>query len=241
MVDLSALASAALLLHPSARSWPRAGARWIAAAAPVAVLAVAIPLLMNPAGGGALPPVSALPSAGLPVLDARDVALDHQPDEAQGGVQIVDYVDFQCPHCRAFHSRLVQAIDRAELERPVRVVRRMVPLPVHRGAMVAAIAWCCADAQGHGDAMAEALITAPIAELTAEGCERIAAALGLDLRRYRADAASAGVRARIQADLAAARAAGIRGLPTVWVGDHVFQGAEASVDELVAALRRADI
>lgn len=232
VVDLSAIAAAAVILSPRALAWPRAGGRWIAAVAPLGLLAAAIPFSrFDPAGGGALPPVSASSSAGLP--------LPTSPDRARGVVSIVDFVDFECPHCRSFHARLTRALELARLDRPVAVTRRMVPLPNHRGAMAAAIAWCCADLQGRGDAMAEALFAAPVAELTAEGCERIAAALGLDLDRYRADAAGPEVAARIQADMDAARDARVRALPTVWIGDQVFEGAGASVDQIVAALRRA--
>jgi predicted DsbA family dithiol-disulfide isomerase len=113
----------------------------------------------------------------------------------------------------------------------------MVPLSQHPGALPAAIAWCCAERQGRGDAMGLALITAPVASLTTAGCEALAAALGLDLARYRADAASDAVRAHIEGDLAAARAAGVRSLPTLYVGSHVFVGAAATVDDLVTALR----
>src|SRR5205814_1023402 len=123
--------------------------------------------------------------------------------------------------------------------RPVRVVRKMVPLPIHAGALPAAIAWCCAEAQGKGDAMAAALIAAPVAELTPAGCEQIAAGLGLDLDRYHRDAADPAIRARIDADTAAARAAGIHLLPTIYIGGQAFVGAGATVDELVLALRRA--
>lgn len=232
VADLSAIAAAALVLSPRVLAWPRAGGRWIAAAAPLAVLALALPFSrFDPAGGGALPPVNASSSAGLP--------LPTSPDRARGVVSIVDFVDFECPHCRSFHARLTRALELAALDMPVEVTRRMVPLPNHRGAMAAAIAWCCADLQGKGDAMAEALFAAPVAELTAEGCERIAAALGLDLDRYRADAAGPAVAARIEADMDAARDARVRALPTVWIGDRVFEGAGASTDEIVAALRRA--
>jgi len=237
--DLTAIASAVLLLHEWHRSrtrrstpWPRASARWIAAVGPIAVAAVALPFTrIHPAGGGTLPPVSASSSAGLPLPIARE--------QVRGQVAVVEFVDFECPHCRALHGRLRDALERADLDAPVRVVRRMVPIPQHPGAMPAAIAWCCADAQGRGDDMAEALIAAPIAELSPEGCEKIAATLGLDLARYRADAASAAVRARLEADLDAARATRVRALPTVYIGSQVFEGAAASTDELVAALRRA--
>ena len=115
----------------------------------------------------------------------------------------------------------------------------MMPLPQHPGAMPAAIAWCCADAQGKGDEMAEALLAARVEHLTPQGCERIAAEIGLDMDRYRADAADPATSKRIRGDIADAHKAGIKSLPTIYIGSQAFTDARATVEQLVAALRRA--
>jgi protein-disulfide isomerase len=230
VVDVVALAGAALAIATWSQEWPRAGGRAIAAALAIALVGTGLPFArLLPAGGEALVAVSPSPPAGLPAAATGE--------QAHRAVTIVEYVDFECQHCRALHARLMDALARTGTQ--VRVVRKMVPLPNHRGAMPAAIAWCCADAQGRGDEMAEALLAAPVAQLTPEGCERLAADLGLDLARYRADAAAPAIARRIAADMAEARADGIRALPTVYIGREVFVGAAASVDDLVAALRRA--
>ena len=57
------------------------------------------------------------------------------------------------------------------------------------------------------------------------------------MARYQRDAASPEVAARIARDLDEARAAGVRGLPTIYVGDRAFIGAGATVEELVAAMQ----
>ena len=150
-------------------------------------------------------------------------------------VTIVEMVDFECPFCREMQKRLDAAIARTNV--PVTVVRKMVPLRSHRGAMPAAVAYCCAEAQGKGDAMASALFAADPAELTTEGCEQIAARIGCDLERYRA--ARPHAEQRVAADLAEAREAGVRALPTLFIGDHVVTGASASTEELVAMIQRA--
>ena len=152
-----------------------------------------------------------------------------------GTATIVEYVDFECPFCREMQKRLVTAIDRAKV--PVQISRKMVALPQHKGALPAAIAWCCAVRQGKGDAMAEALFAADPAELTATGCERIAAKIGCDLDRYRLDAPLAV--GQVAVDMMDAKGAGIHGLPTLYVGASQVVGASASVDDLVAMLQRA--
>lgn len=155
--------------------------------------------------------------------------------QAPGAVTIVEFVDFECPYCRAMQARLDQAI--AQTSTPVRVVRKMVPLPNHPGAGPAALAYCCAEAQGLGDEMARALFAASPDELTPEGCEAIAARIGCDLTRYRADMAAAAE--RVAADLRDAERAGVRGLPTIFIGAERINGASASVAELTAMIERA--
>jgi hypothetical protein len=131
---------------------------WRAALAIPAVGAVLLPLAL-----WARPVAPVDPDLpGLPECVARE--------QAPGRVTIVEFVDFECPFCRAMQERLTEALRRDPRE--VKLVRKMVPLPQHKHALVAAVAWCCADLQGHGDAMAEALFAAEPKELTIAGCRR---------------------------------------------------------------------
>jgi uncharacterized membrane protein/predicted DsbA family dithiol-disulfide isomerase len=151
-----------------------------------------------------------------------------------GAATVVEVVDFECPFCRRMQDRLAAAI--AQATGPVHVVRKMLPLTMHPHAMPAALAYCCADAQGKGDAMAAALFAAKPDELSAEGCEKIAASVGCDLDRYRADLP--GALARVAAEMAEARAAGIHSLPTVFIAGERIVGARKSTEELTALLDR---
>lgn len=223
--DLVAILNAAAVL--SARDWPRASRARIAITAAAAALAVALPLGALRQDHPALVAAAAVEPGSLPAVVARE--------QVPGTAVVVDFVDFECPFCRAFHQRLERAVGSAGV--PVRVIRKMVPLPQHRGAFPAAVAWCCAEAQGKGDEMAERLFSAT--DFSAAGLERLATEIGLDLERFRADAASPATRARVEADAAAAEAAGVRSLPTVYIGAQRFVGAGAGTGELVAALRRA--
>lgn len=219
VTDVAAILHAAAVL--TARPWPRAGGARLAATVAAALAAVAIPLGSMRDG--------AQPAAGVELPDSVARA---QP---AGTAVVVDFVDFECPYCRALHGRLREALAIADV--PVRVERRMVPLRQHRGAMPAAIAWCCADAQGKGDEMADRLFT--MSDLTPAALEELAADLHLDLARFRADAADPATRARVQREAAAAHAAGVRSLPTLTIGRQRFVGAAATTADLVAALRRA--
>ena len=98
-----------------------------------------------------------------------------------GQVTVVDFVDFECPYCRMTHAALEPILE-AHRDR-VRLVRRQVPLRMHPHALDAARAACCGERLGKGDAMASALFSAPVEQLTREGCEKIAQSVGLSPTR----------------------------------------------------------
>ncbi len=183
----------------------------------------------------ALPAVGAI-AAALALLGAATHAPEPAiaPTVATAPATVVEYVDFECPFCRKLAPALELAVAQARV--PVHVVRKMVPLAMHAHAMTAALAWCCADAQGLGDAMAAALFTAPVEDLTPDGCERLATRVGCDLARYRAALADPATRARIARDVADAHAAGASALPTIDIGRARFAGSNHAADELRAAI-----
>jgi protein-disulfide isomerase len=147
---------------------------------------------------------------------------------------IVEVVDFECPFCREMHHRVSAAISKANV--PVQVVRKMFPLSMHPHAMPAAIAWCCADAQGKGEEMAAALFAADPATLTPKGCRQLAIQIGCDPARYDRDVSR--MQSRVETEVAEARAAGIRSLPTIYVDGEPIIGASATTEQLVAMLQR---
>jgi uncharacterized membrane protein len=224
VVDASALALAALAI--ATQELPAVGRRGQGGLAVALAAAVIAPIALS---SPAAPPPAPAQVAATALPDV--VAREQQP----GVLTVVEFIDFECPFCRRLHDRLAAAL--AQADQPVRVVRKMVPLTAHANALPAAIAWCGADALGKGDAMADALIRAPVHQLTREGCEKIATELGLDLESFRAACADPKTRARIEGDLAAARAAGVKVLPTVFIGGTMFAGASATDAELLTAVK----
>jgi uncharacterized membrane protein/predicted DsbA family dithiol-disulfide isomerase len=158
-------------------------------------------------------------------------------EQKPGIVTIVEFVDFECPFCRALDKKLTEAI--GQYKGPIRIVRKMVPLPNHPHSVPAAMAYCACEAQGHGDAMAKELFTAPTDKLTPAGNEELAKKVGCDLPEYRETFASAELRARVEADMADARAADLEGFPTIYIGTQKFEGSDHTPAKLLAAIEKA--
>jgi uncharacterized membrane protein/predicted DsbA family dithiol-disulfide isomerase len=194
------------------------------------------------AGAGALVAAAAVPlvvglraPTGVPPVIRAELRAT-----PQGAVTVVDFVDFECPFCRMTHAELEPLLE-AHKDR-VRLVRRQVPLHIHPHALDAARAACCGERLGRGDAMANALFTAPVEQLTREGCERIAQSVGLAVDPYRACVADPSTDAHIQADQAVFKDAGGYALPTIWINEQQMVGAqprEVLQAALDAALARA--
>jgi protein-disulfide isomerase/uncharacterized membrane protein len=194
----------------------------------ITVLPLAIMLL-----GHAPTPALAKVAPGAPAVVPDVIQREQKP----GVATIVDFVDFECPFCRKLAPKLDAAIATANV--PVRVIRKMSPLHMHAHAMTAALAWCCADEQGKGEAMATALFDAPVDKLTPEGCEQIAVDVGCDRERYRKTLADPTTRERVVHDTAEAKAAGVRGLPTIFIGTTGLGGANHEPAELAEVIARS--
>jgi len=221
VADPAALAYAVAVLA-GARALRFTFARGVAAPASVLVTVGVLALWT----GGAPSPAQRLPPGTPDFVEKAQVA---------GAATIVEVVDFECPYCRRMQTRLTEAL--ARVTAPIRVVRKMFPLRGHPHAMPAAIAYCCADAQGKGEAMATALYAARPEELTPDGCEKIAAEVGCDVERYRREMPQAQV--RVAAEMAEVQAAGIHALPTLFIGGERVVGAGKSVEELTSMLEHA--
>jgi predicted DsbA family dithiol-disulfide isomerase/uncharacterized membrane protein len=198
------------------------------------------------ARGGIVALLVAMPALVLALgLTAKvklpDVIAEEMKKAPKGRATIVEFVDFECPFCRSEYDNLVPLLEAAKDR--VYVIRKLVPLTrIHPHALVAARAACCADLQGKGDDMADALFHAPIEELTPEGCQKIASALGLDLTRYAACLTDPKTAERIIIDRAVFDSAAEKrdGLPLLWIGERKISGLrdpselQRALDEAIA-------
>ncbi len=176
---------------------------------------------------------SAPPKLPEPPANTPQFVLDLQVEDK---VTIVDMIDFECPFCREMHKRLDEAIKKTQV--PVRIVYKMIPLPMHKNAVPAALGWVAVDMQGKGDAMAHELFTAEPEKLTAWDIERLAEKLGCDLPKFRKDIPAA--IERVKADMAHAQGATVSALPTMFIGTARHTGAELTVEQIVVEIEKYD-
>lgn len=220
VVDCCAFAAAVAAWRvPSGAAVPLVGRSrllWIAASFAALVLGVAARWLPNEEAPSVPPQVSA---HWIP-----------------GKVTLVEVVDFQCPHCRIMHSILTRFL--REQGQDLHVVRIAAPMAKHPQARDAARAYLCGLAQNKAEEMSQALFDSD--NLTPNGCERLAAQLGLSLASYRTCVASPQTEQAIDENVSWVMKACPKGLPCLWVQDRRFSGVPSS-EELRAAVLAAEL
>jgi predicted DsbA family dithiol-disulfide isomerase/uncharacterized membrane protein len=152
-----------------------------------------------------------------------------------GKVNIVEFADFECPHCRALHPRLKRVLAE-ETGGRVHFVRGHVPLPSHTEARPAARAMVCAEEQGKDEALADRLVEI---ELAPGAIREAALSAGVDPALLDACLRSKRPDARIEADTKRLKAAGMSGLPTTYVGEQRLLGGNISEAKLRDSIERA--
>jgi len=161
------------------------------------------------------------------------------PGEAP--VTLVEYGDFQCPHCRAAHFYLKNVL--ATMGSDMRFVFRHMPLTqIHPMAQLAAEAAEAAGAQGRFWPMHDAIyenqdLLSP-ALLT-----RLAQRLGLAMQRFIDDAEGHRFLPKVKEDFMSAVRSGAAGTPSFFINGELYEGSfddESLIDALrFAALARA--
>jgi protein-disulfide isomerase/uncharacterized membrane protein len=146
-------------------------------------------------------------------------------------VDIVEFSDYQCPHCQRGHEQMRKLI--ADNPGKVRLVHRHFPLdnrcnesiprPFHPHACSYSAMAHCAGEQG-GFWKANDLLYEWGRRRQAVTTEQLAAAVGIDAARFAACVASPETTQLIQRDLAAGRALQVQGTPTFVLDGRSYPG-----------------
>ena len=163
---------------------------------------------------------------------------DHVAGPAEARVTLVEYGDFECPHCGAMHPIIMAA--RKAFGGNLRFAFRHFPLRAsHPHALAAAKAAEAAGEQGKFWEMYDRLFQRQ-SQLTDPDLERHARDLGLDVDRFRRSLGDRAHEVRIREDLASASASGVRGTPSLFINGGPYQGP-LERDAVFTALARAAV
>ena len=151
-------------------------------------------------------------------------------------VTLVEYGDFECPHCGRAHFILKEVEE--EMGSQLRLVFRHFPLStIHPHAEVAALAAEAAGAQEKFWEMHDLLFENQDA-LEEEDLRQYAQALDLDLTTFEQDMNSAKSLHHIKEDLMSGVRSGVNGTPTFFINGVRHEGS-FEIPVLVPALQQA--
>jgi len=166
--------------------------------------------------------------------------VDHALGPEHAPVTVVEYGDFECPHCKQASGTVRLML--ARFEQRVRFVFRHFPLEgVHPHALLAAQAAECAGAQGQFWPMHDMLFENQ-PHLKLSQIQEYARRLGLDMARFTAEMDDEVYLQRVREHLQGGDASGVRATPTFFVNDQIVDvsyGLHALIDAVDAALRHA--
>jgi protein-disulfide isomerase len=154
---------------------------------------------------------------------------------ANAPVTIVEFSDYQCPFCKRAEPTVHEVAKRYPEQ--VRIVYRHFPLDnIHPEARPAAEAAACAHDQGKFWEY-HALVFQSSPKLAKDQLRELAGQAKLDVAAFDACVADGRTRARVEADVAAGREAGVSGTPAFYVNGIPLSGAR-SLDEFVKLIDR---
>jgi len=145
-------------------------------------------------------------------------------------INVVEFADFQCGHCRDLHPRLEAIV--SEYGDRVAFVRLYKPVGSHPGSWEAARAAVCAEEQGKGEVMVDRLFEAK--DLSRAANRAWAEQLALDVTAFDECVTDPATDARIGREAKRLSGPDFIGLPTTFVqgqkivgsrGDEVFRDA----------------
>jgi predicted DsbA family dithiol-disulfide isomerase len=157
-----------------------------------------------------------------PRFEVEPIGPSRGPTDAP--ITIVEFSDFQCPFC----SRAVPIVNELLSRHPddIRLVYRHLPLEsIHPRARDAAVASACAEDQDKFWAFHDGLFANP-GQFGDEDFARVSTEAGLDAEAFSACYAARTPEPRVDADIEAARAAGVTSTPAFLVNGILMKGAQ---------------
>jgi protein-disulfide isomerase len=148
-----------------------------------------------------------------------DIAAAPRKGSPTAKITLIEFADYECPHCRRLQPVLKQIVD--EFPNDVKLYFKHYPLPQHTNARLAAEAAVAAQKQEKFWQFQDKL-WAKSEELTPAEIEKAAKEIGLDMSKFRQDVSSEEVKARVQKDRSDGAAAGLQATPTLYIDGREY-------------------
>jgi len=171
-------------------------------------------------------------------LKTIDTANSPVKGNANAPVKLVEFVDYECPHCRLVQPVFKQIVE--EFKTDVSVTLKHYPLGQHTNARLAAAAAVAAHKQGKFWPFSDK-IWDNADSITKSKLEQLAGEVGLDLERFRKDLDDPASADAVQKDKDEGGRLGIRSTPTIYINGQLYtdgRDAESLRDWILEALGR---
>ena len=147
---------------------------------------------------------------------------DHVQGPAEAAIEIVEYGDYQCPHCGSAYP-VIKEIQK-KFRQKVRFVYRNFPLAEsHEFAMPAAVASEAAALQDKFWEMHD-IIFENQDSLSNEGLFKMATEAGLDIEKFKEDIQKKELEQKVESDFESGIRSGVNGTPSFFVNGTKFDG-----------------
>jgi len=147
---------------------------------------------------------------------------DHSEGTAGATIELVEYGDYQCPHCGAAYS-IIKKIQKTFAPQISFVFRNFPLSEIHPFAVAAAIAAEAAGMQLKFWEMHD-MIFENQSSLNSRGLQKMAAAIGLDMEVFESDLQLEVLQAKVEADFESGVRSGVNGTPSFFINGNKFDG-----------------
>lgn len=159
---------------------------------------------------------------------------DHHSGNVNAAITLVEYGDFQCPHCKHAHT-LVKRLLKEKGDEFHFVFRNFPLREIHRFAHNAAIAAEAAGKQGKFWEMHDVIFDNQN-RLTANYLMSLAESIGLDQVQFARDSNSEEVAKKVERDFESGIRSGVNGTPTFFLNSSILLTYDQTYDSLLDAL-----
>lgn len=160
---------------------------------------------------------------------------DHQTGNTEAKVILVEYGDYQCPHCGIAHSLIKQL--QKEFAKELLFIFRNFPLQEsHPNAMMAALAAEAANKQNKFWEMHDKIFENQD-DLSENNLLKFAVALNLNVDNFKKDSKSEAMRSKVETDFESGVRSGVNGTPSFFINGTRLDSYDESYESLADAVK----